>query len=114
MIPYKSPATSLKPNHTFNFHFSQICIRSEYTIGYLKGRFQCLKEPCLQVLNEQDLAYVTLWINTCIILHAFCLDQELEIEADWLKDGIDWEREQNKDIEREQQAKNMLIGGKQV
>ena len=111
MILYKSPATSLKPNCTFNFHLSRICIRSEHTIGYLKGRFQCLKELCLQVLNAQNLAYVTLWINTCIILHAFCLDQELKIEADWLKDGIDWEREQNRDIERKQEAESMPVGG---
>lgn len=101
MIPYKSPATSFKPNRTFNFHLSRIRILSEHIIGYLKGRFQCLKELCFQVLNAQDLAYVTLWINTCIILHAFCLDQELEIETDWLKDGVDWEKEQNEDMERE-------------
>ncbi len=88
MIPYKSPATSLKPNRTFNFHLSRIRIRSEHTIGYLKGRFQSLKELRFQVLDSQDLAYVTLWINTCIVIHAFCLDRELEIEADWLKDGI--------------------------
>ncbi len=82
MIPYKSPTTSLKPNQTFNFHLSRICIQSKHTIGYLKGRFQSLKKLRFQVLNAQDLAYVTLWINTCIILHAFCLDHELEIEAD--------------------------------
>lgn len=44
MIPYKSPATSLKPNCTFNFHLSQIRIRLEHIIGYFKGRFQSLKE----------------------------------------------------------------------
>ena len=51
MIHYKSLATSLKPNRTFNFHLSQICIRLEYTIGYLKGCFQCLKEHSFQCLN---------------------------------------------------------------
>lgn len=56
MIPYTSPATFLEPNRTFNFHPSRICIRSEHTIGYLKGRFQCLKELRFQVLNAQDLA----------------------------------------------------------
>lgn len=114
MIPYKSPATSLKPNQTFNFYLSQIRIQSEHTIGYLKGRFQCLKELRLQVLNAQNLTYVTLWINTCIILHAFYLDQELEIETNWLKDRIDWEKNQNEDIEREQEAENMPTGGRQA
>ena len=41
---------------------------------------------------------MTLWVNTSIIPRAFCLDQELEFETDWLKDGIDWEREQSRDI----------------
>ncbi len=114
IIPYKSPATSLKPNCTFNFHLSRISIRSEHTIGYPKGRFQSFKELRFQILNAQDLAYVTLWINTCIILHAFCLDYELEIESDWLKDGIDWEREQNRDIERDQEAESMSTGGRRA
>ncbi len=114
MIPYKSLATSLKSNHTFNFHFSQIRIQLEHTIGYLKGQFQSLKELRFQILNKHDLAYVTLWINTCIIFHAFCLDYELEVESDWLKDGVDWEREQNKDIERDQEVEGMPTGGRQV
>lgn len=114
MIPYKNPVTSLKPNRTFNFHLSRIRIWSEHTIGYLKGRFQCLKELRFQFLNAQDLAYVTLWINTCIILHAFCVGHELEIETDWLKDGMDWEKEQNRDIEREQEAENMPTAGRRA
>ena len=114
MIPYKSPAISLKPNRTFNFHLSRICIQLKHIIDYLKGRFQCLKELCLQVLNVQDLAYVTLWINICIILHAFCLDQELEIETDWLKDGMDWEKKQNEDMDREQEAESMPTGRRQA
>ena len=114
MIPYKSPATSLKLNRTFNFHLFRIRIRSEHTIGYLKGRFQSLKELRFQILNAQDLAYVTLWIKTCIIFHAFCLDYELEVELDWLKNGMNWEREQNKDIERDQEAENMPTGGRQA
>lgn len=57
---------------------------------------------------------MTLWINACIIFHAFCLDQELEIEADWLKDRIDWEKEQNRDIEREQEAESMPVCGRRA
>ena len=37
------------------------------------------------------------------------MDYELKVESDWLKDGIDWERKQNRDIERDQEAKNMPI-----
>ena len=38
------------------------------------------------------------------------MDYELEVESDWLKDGIDWEREQNRDIERDQEAESMPTG----
>lgn len=114
MMLYKSPVTSLKPNQTFNFYLSRICIQSEHIIGYLKGRFQFLKELCFQVLNLQDLTYVTLQINICIVIHAFCLDHELEIEEDQLKDGIDWEKDQNQDIERNQVAERIPVSGKRA
>lgn len=42
------------------------------------------------------------------------MDQELEIETDWLKDGMDWKKEQNEGIEREQEAKSMPIGGRRA
>lgn len=71
MILYKSPASLLKENCSFNYYLSRIRIQSEYAISYLKGRFQSLKELRIQILNPQDLAYATLWINYYIILHAF-------------------------------------------
>ncbi len=88
MIPYKSLATILKSYYTFNFYLLQICIRPENTIRYLQGWFQSPQKLRFQILNTQNLAYITLWIKTYIILHVFCLDIELEIELDWLKDGI--------------------------
>lgn len=79
IIPYKSPATSIKDSRTFNFHLSRIRIRAEHTIGYLKGRFQSLKELRVQISGPPDLAYATLWINSCIIIHSFYQDYELDI-----------------------------------
>lgn len=60
IIPYKSPATNIQENKTFNFHLSRIRIRAEHTIGYLKGRFQSLKELRIQILGPTDLTYATL------------------------------------------------------
>lgn len=95
MIPYKSPASLLKKNRTFNNHLFWIRIRSKHAIGYLKGKFQSLKELRFQITNPQDFAYATLWINCCIILHAFCINYEQQlVYSDWLKDGIDWEKDQ--------------------
>lgn len=38
--------------------------------------------------------YVTGWINACIILHSFYMDQELELQKDFLQDGGEWENVQ--------------------
>lgn len=92
ILPYKQPANNLRENRTFNFHLSTIRIRCEHTIGYLKGRFQSLKELRVRIRNAKDLAYATAWINTCIILHAFCIDQELDTHWDWLRDGQRFEQ----------------------
>lgn len=47
----------------------------------------------MTIANPKNLAYATAWINACIVLHAFCMDQELEIDEKWLKDGQIFEHE---------------------
>lgn len=59
----------------------------------MKGRFQSLKELRVKIKQSKDLVYATAWINACIVLHAFCLDQELDIDQEWLKDGQQFERD---------------------
>ena len=61
-------------------------------MGYLRGRFQSLKELRIRIRNAKDLDYAVAWINACIVLHAFCMDQELDIDQEWLKDGQEFER----------------------
>lgn len=87
ILPYKQPANRTRENQTFNYHLSKIRIRCEHTIGYLKGRFQSLKELRVRIRSAEDLAFATAWINACIVLHTFCMDQELEINEGWLRDG---------------------------
>ena len=87
ILPYKQPANQIRENRTFNYHLSKICIQCEHTIGYLKSRFQSLKELRVRIKNAEDLAFAIAWINACIMLHAFCMDQELEINQGWLRDG---------------------------
>lgn len=55
-----------------------------------------------------------MWINTYIVIDTFYLDYELEIEANWLKDGTNWEKDQNQDIERDQVVEHMLVGRKWI
>ena len=93
ILPFRSPENTTRRNRTFNFHLSQLRIGSEHAIGYLKGRFQSLKELRVLIKSEEDIAFATVWINTCIIIHAFCLDQEVNfIDQEWLEDGYTFEQ----------------------
>lgn len=88
----------MKKNRLLNFHLSRILIRLEHAIGYSKERFQSLKELRIQILNPQNFADATLWINSCIILHAFCINFEQHlVHDDWLRDGVEWERKQRQE-----------------
>jgi hypothetical protein len=93
ILPYKAPDNLIRRNKTFNYHLSQLRIRSEHTIGYLKGRFQSLKELRVSIQGPEDIAFATAWVNACIILHAFCTDHEAHfIHQDWLQDGHTFEQ----------------------
>lgn len=94
MIFYKRPASLKKENKEFNYNLSRIQIKSEHAIGYLKQQFQLLKKLCLNIHSKDDIVYVTGWINACIILQCFCIDQELNLQRDFLTDGRNWERAQ--------------------
>ena len=93
MIPYKIPNRT-KENRDFNYALSRVRIRSEHAIGYLKGQFQSLKELQVRINNRKDMRFASYWIQVCIILHAFVIDHELEINQEWLVDGITWEQKQ--------------------
>lgn len=94
MISYKRPASQQPGNRDFNYHLLKIKIKSEHAIGYLKRQFQSLKKLRLNILTKKDVVYVTGWINACIILQCFCIDQELSLADDFLADSFDWENKQ--------------------
>ena len=84
----------------------------------MKGQFQSLKELKVRIRNAKDLAFATAWINACIVLYAFCMDQELEINQGWLRDGQKHEhrlRTMLSQLNTLIQSKNtILTEGKQV
>lgn len=53
-----------------------------------------LKKLQLNFSRKEDVIYVIGWINTCIILHSFYMDQELELQKDFLQDIWKWENVQ--------------------
>ena len=69
-------------NTEFNLHVSRLHIRSEHTIGFLKGQFPSLKGLWLQI-NHADMHHVaTYWISACIAVHAFVFRIEREERGD--------------------------------
>jgi DDE superfamily endonuclease len=69
--PFKKPPRGeLSRNEKiFNYHLSRIRIRSEHTIGLLKGRFQSLHELRIQIGSRERHLWAIIWIRCCFILH---------------------------------------------
>ncbi|CAD6917236.1 unnamed protein product [Tilletia caries] len=63
VLPFTRPLKDPTHNRHFNYHLSRIRISSEHTIGWLKGRFQCLKEL------RDDVQYACLWLRAAVLLH---------------------------------------------
>ena len=79
----------------FNLTLSQIRIRNEHAIGYLKGRMQSLKGLRLQINDKKDLHFAMLWIRSCITIHAFAyrLERHDNLEHEpFAVEGVMWER----------------------
>lgn len=76
--PFKKlPGRQLTPQQKkFNYHLARVRVRSEHTIGLLKGRFQSLHELRIQVSSPKQHDWVLVWIRCCIILHNMILDIE--------------------------------------
>jgi hypothetical protein len=107
IIPYAMPEKLEEDNGRFNYRLSSVRIESEHAIGYLKGRFQSLRELRLKVNSEDHVQYVNLWIQACIILHSFCMDHELgNLQQDvFYQQGIAMERVQRESQEQSQQPR---------
>ena len=82
VAPYKKPERNLPNNKVFNNHLSHICIRSEHMIGFLKGRFQSLKELCVQIMNKKSHKFATYWVACCVGVHMFVMACEDAGESD--------------------------------
>lgn len=54
-------------------------IQSEHSVGFLKGRWPSLRGLCVAINDEDHIKYATLWIISCILLHAFAIGHETGI-----------------------------------
>lgn len=68
----------------------------------------------IQILGPTDLAFATLWITSCIIIHSFCYNHKIDIQKDWLKDGVQWEQAQKNDLGEEKKKEEKIAIKKQA
>ena len=110
VAPYKKPERDLPDNEIFNNHLSHIRIRLEHAIGYLKGRFQSLKELRVQIMNQKSHKFATYWVACCVGVHTFamtCEDADEENEysrQDFINDGLSSSSDSESDAVGQQRA----------
>lgn len=64
-------------------------IRSEHAIGFLKGRFQSLKNLRVNIRDEKTHKFATYWVVACIAVHNFAMQcEEDEKETDESEDNF--------------------------
>ncbi|ODQ73307.1 hypothetical protein LIPSTDRAFT_290286 [Lipomyces starkeyi NRRL Y-11557] len=98
-------------NAYYNLILSQIRICSEHCNGYLKGRFQSLKELRIYITDAKSMKYATSWIRACIILHNFALVHEESLGLDKENFLMAWKAQQDKDHEEpEQEVRDEDVG----
>ena len=76
--PYKAPERNDPDNALFNNHVSILRIRSEHAIGYLKGRFQSLKNLRVHIKDRSSHVLATYWVAACIGIHSFAMQHEAD------------------------------------
>lgn len=75
---HKKPASYDRTNAFFDTAVAHLRIRSEHTMGALKGRWQCLRGLRVLINSKRDHIIACRWITIAIILHNITV----EIEGD--------------------------------
>ena len=78
VAPFKRPERDDPDNEAFNKHVSMLRIRSEHAIGFLKGRFQSLRDLRILIQDEKTHTGTVYWVVACIAVHCFATWCELE------------------------------------
>ena len=64
-------------------------IHSEHAIGFLKGRFQSLKNLQLDIRNKKTHKISCYLVGACVGIHAFAMDCEAEEKSESSDDSGD-------------------------
>src|ERR1700761_3196204 len=74
-----SPAKLQGRNPEYSYHVANVRVRSEHSVGYLKGRFSSLRGLRLRIDRHEHLAYATFWAIACMVVHNFAMEHERNI-----------------------------------
>ena len=85
MPVHKEPASRIPENAIYDRYLSHLRVRSEHTMGALKGRFQCLRGLRLKINSKKDHLGAMQWIKCTIILHNLIIDVEGPSQADFFR-----------------------------
>lgn len=88
MTPYKEPLASRETDgyKEYNVKHSRARVKVEHAFGILKNRWTSLKGLPLIIRKEKDHGKAICWIMSCITLHNFLCDYELDDE--WRPDTV--------------------------
>lgn len=78
---HKKPASLIPQNILFDKAVAHVRIRSEHTMGALKGRWQCLRGLRVLINSKNEHVKACRWITIAIILHNIVIDIEGEMWA---------------------------------
>ena len=88
---FKKPPLKSMPvmEEKFNTKLARPRVRSEHTIGVLKGRFPFLKKICFNITDDpESMMRILRYIDCCVILHNLLIPEEKEINEtpEWYED----------------------------
>ncbi|KAG2051184.1 hypothetical protein BDR06DRAFT_854299, partial [Suillus hirtellus] len=76
--PFKKPVNGAltSDQKAFNTALSRVRVRVEHAFAALKNRFQSLREIRLPLQHDRHLAYISYWVQCCLILHNMVIQFE--------------------------------------
>ena len=73
--PFKEPNRTSPAERNFSYQLDCLRVKSEHTIGILKGRWSSLKELRVALATDKQFSFAMGWVLACCVLHNFCVKE---------------------------------------
>jgi len=71
--PFKRPECKTAAGKNYNYQLARLPVKSEHTIGILKGRWGSLKELQVGLASDAHFSFAMEWIVAFCVLHNVCV-----------------------------------------